>query len=123
MAAKGEPPLIDVDAEELVFKLRLNSIPGREAITSLMPTIVEMGFTLNTVSMCSFILYQFIANCTVLYGYNISYYIFHAFHIVWLQVWLQDQLLDIPYIPCCMVTSAVTRLVISLLYCESFVVM
>ena len=122
MAAKGEPLLIDIDAEELVFKLRLNSIPGREAITSLMPTIVEMGFTLNTVSMCSFILYQFIANCTVLYGYNISYYIFHAFHIVQLQVWLQDQLLDIPYIPCCMVTSAVTRLVISLLYCESFVV-
>ena len=36
MAAKGEPPLIDIDAEELVFKLRLNSIPGREAITSLM---------------------------------------------------------------------------------------
>ena len=93
MAAKGEPPLIDIDAEELVFKLRLNSIPGREAITSLMPTIVEMGFTLNTVSMCSFILYQFIANCTVLYGYNIGYYIFHAFHTVRLQVWLQDQLL------------------------------
>ena len=67
MAAKGEPPLIDIDAEELVFKLRLNSIPGREAITSLMPTIVAMGFMLNTVSMCSFILYQFIANCTVLY--------------------------------------------------------
>ena len=123
MAAKGEPPLIDIDAEELVFKPRLNSIPGREAITSLMPTIVEMGFMLNTVSMCSFILYQFIANCTVLYSYNISYYIFHAFHIVWLQVWLQDWLLDIPYIPCCTVTSAVTRPVISLLYCESFVVM
>ena len=62
MAPKGEPLLIDIDAEELVFKLRLNSIPGREAITSLMPTIVEMGFTLNIVSMCSFILYQFIAN-------------------------------------------------------------
>ena len=51
MAAKGEPPLIDVDAEQLVFKPRLNSIPSREAITSLMPTIVTMGFTLNTVSM------------------------------------------------------------------------
>ena len=123
IAAKGEPPLIDVDAEELVFKPRLNSIPGREAITSLMPTIVEMGFTLNTVSMCSFILYQFVANCTVLYSYNIGYYIFHAFYIVWLQVRLQDQLLDIPCILYCMVTSAVTRLVISLLYCESFVVM
>ena len=119
MAAKGEPLLIDVDAEELVFKLRLNSIPGREAITSLMPTIVEMGFMLNTVSMCSFILYQFIANCTVLYSYNISYYILHTFHIVQLQVWLQDWLLDIPYVPCC----TVTRLVISLLYYESFVVM
>ena len=35
MAAKGEPPLIDVDAEELMFKPRLNSIPGREAINSL----------------------------------------------------------------------------------------
>ena len=112
MAAKGEPPLIDIDAEELVFKLRLNSIPGREAITSLMLTIVAMGFMLNTVSMCSFILYQFIANCTVLYSYNIGYYIFHAFHTVWLQVRLQDWLLDIPYIPCCMVTSVVTRLVI-----------
>ena len=123
MAAKGEHPLIDIDAEELVFKPRPNSIPGREAITSLMPTIVEMGFTLNTVSMCSFILYQFIANCTALYSYNISYYIFHAFHIVQLQVWLQDWLLDIPYIPCCMVTILVTRPVISLLYCESFVVM
>ena len=109
MAAKGEPPLIDVDAEELVFKPRLNSIPGREAITSLMPTIVEMGFMLNTVSMCSFILYQFIANCTVLYGYNISYYMFHAFYIVQLQVWLQDQLLDIPCIPYCMVTRLVIR--------------
>ena len=73
MAAKGEPPLIDPDAEELVFKPRLNSIPRREAITSLMPTIVAMGFMLNTVSMCTFILYQFIANCTVLYGYKISY--------------------------------------------------
>ena len=73
MAAKGEPPLIDPDAEELVFKPRLNSIPSREAITSLMPSIVAMGFTLNTVSLCSFILYQFIANCTVLYGYKISY--------------------------------------------------
>ena len=119
MAAKGAPLLIDIDAEELVFKLRLNSIPGREAITSLMPTTVAMGFMLNTVSMCSFILYQFVANCTVLYGYNISYYIFHAFHTVWLKVQLQDWLLDIPYIPCCMVTSAVTRPVISLLYCES----
>ena len=86
MAAKGEPLLIDVDAEELVFKLRFNSIPGREPITSLMPTIVEMGFTLNTVSMFSFILYQFIANCTVLYGYKTGYYIFHAFYIVRLQV-------------------------------------
>ena len=122
MAAKGEPPLIDTDAEELVFKLRLNSIPGREAITSLMPTIVEMGFTLNTVSMCSYILYQFIANCTVLYGYNIGYYIFHVLHIVWLQVWLQDWLLDIPCILYCMIISAVTRPGISLLYCESFVV-
>ena len=44
MAAKGEPPLIDPDAEELVFKLRFNSIPRREAITLLMPTIVAMGF-------------------------------------------------------------------------------
>ena len=123
MAAKGEPPLIDIDAEELVFKLRLNSIPGREAITSLMPTIVEMGFMLNTVSMCSFILYQFIANCTVLYGYNISYYIFHAFHIVQLQVWLQDWLLDIPCILYFTVTSVVTTPVISLLYCKGFVVM
>ena len=97
MAAKGEPLLIDVDAEELVFKLRLNSIPGREAITSLMPTIVEMGFMLNTVSICSFILYQFVANCTALYGYKCGYktcyYIFHAFYIVWLQVWLHDWLL------------------------------
>ena len=123
MATKGEPPLIDVDAEELVFKPRLNSIPGREAITSLMPTIVEMGFMLNTVSMCSFILYQFVANCTVLYGYNISYYIFCAFHIVRLQVQLQDWLLDILCILYFMVTSVVTRLVISLLYCESFLVM
>ena len=73
MAAKGELPLIDPDAEELVFKLRLYSIPRREAITLLMPTIVAMGFMLNTVSMCTFILYQFIANCTVLYGYKISY--------------------------------------------------
>ena len=73
MAAKGEPPLIDPDTEELVFKLRLNSILSREAITSLMPSIMAMGFMLNTVSMCSFILYQFIANCTVLYGYKISY--------------------------------------------------
>ena len=117
MAAKGEPPLIDVDAEELVFKLRLNSIPGREAITSLMPTIVEMGFTLNTVSMCSFILYQFIANCTVLYGYKCGYktcyYIFHAFYIVRLQVWLQDWLLHIPCILYCTVTSVVTRPVIT----------
>ena len=129
MAAKGEPPLIDVDAEELVFELRLNSIPSREAITSLMPTIVEMGFMLNTVSMCSFILYQFIVNCTVLYSYSISYYIFHTFYIVRLQVQLQDQLLDIPcilycmvtrlqllHIPCilyCMVTSVVTRPVIT----------
>ena len=93
MAAKGEPPLIDIDAEELVFKLRLNSIPGREAITSLMPTIVAMGFTLNTVSMCSFILYHFIATCAVLYSYKIGYYIFHAFYSVWLQMRLQDQLL------------------------------
>ena len=46
MAAQGEPLLIDPDAEELVFKLRLNSIPSREAITSLMPSIVAMGFTL-----------------------------------------------------------------------------
>ena len=73
MAAKGEPPLIDSDAEELVFRLKLNFILSREAITSLMSTIVAMGFTLNTVSMCSFILYQFIANCAVLYGYKISY--------------------------------------------------
>ena len=73
MAAKGEPPLIDPDAEELVFKLRFNSIPRREAITLLMPTIVAMGFTLNTVSMCTFILYQFVANCTVLYSYKISH--------------------------------------------------
>ena len=73
MAAKGEPLLIDPDAEELVFKPKFNSIPSREAITSLMPTIVAMGFMLNTVSMCSFILYQFIANCTVLYGYKIGY--------------------------------------------------
>ena len=93
MAAKGEPPLIDVDAEQLVFKPRLNSIPSREAITSLMPTIVAMGFTLHTVSMCSFILYHFVATCAVLYGYKISYYIFHAFHTVWLQMRLQDWLL------------------------------
>ena len=73
MAAKGEPLLIDPDAEELVFKPKFNSIPSREAITSLMPTIVAMGFMLNTVSMCSFILYQFIANHTVLYGYKIGY--------------------------------------------------
>ena len=73
MAAKGEPLLIDPDAEESVFKLKLSSIPSREAITSLMPTIVAMGFMLNTVSMCSFILYQFVANCTVLYGYKIGY--------------------------------------------------
>ena len=127
MAAKGEPLLIDVDAEELVFKLRLNSIPGREAITSLMPTIVEMGFMLNTVNICSFILYQVITNCTVLYSYKCSYktcyYTFHAFYIVQLQVQLQDWLLHIPCILHCMVTSVVTRPVISLLYCESFVVM
>ena len=73
MTAKGEPPLIDPDAEELVFKLRLNPIPRREAITSLMPTIMAMGFMLNTVSMCTFILHQFVANCTVLYGYKIGY--------------------------------------------------
>ena len=73
MAAQGEPPLIDPDAEELVSKPRLNSIPSREAITLLMPSIVAMGFTLNTVSLCSFILYQFISNCTVLYGYKIGY--------------------------------------------------
>ena len=73
MAAQGEPPLIDPDAEELVFKPRLNSIPSREAITSLMSSIVAMGFMLNTVSLCSFILYQFVANCTVLCGYKISY--------------------------------------------------
>ena len=73
MAAQGEPPLIDPDTEELVFKLRLNSIPSREAITLLMPSTVAMGFMLNTVSLCSFILYQFIANCTVLYSYKISY--------------------------------------------------
>ena len=98
MAAKGEPPLIDIDAEELVVKLRLNSIPGREAITSLMSTIVELGFTLNTVSTCNFILYQFVANCTVLYGYKTCYYIFHAFYIVRLQDQLlvcHDILLDI----------------------------
>ena len=73
MAAQGEPLLLDPDAEEFLFKLRLNSIPSREAITSLMPSIVAMGFMLNTVSLCSFILYQFVANCTVLYGYKISY--------------------------------------------------
>ena len=92
-----------------------------------MPTIVEMGFMLNIVNICSFILYQFITNCTVLYSYKCSYktcyYIFHAFYIVQLQVQLQDQLLHIPCILHCMVTSVVTRPVISLLYCESFVVM
>ena len=35
MAAQGDPPLINPDAEELVFKPRLNSIPCREAITSV----------------------------------------------------------------------------------------
>ena len=55
MAAQGEPPLIDPDAEELVFKLRLNSIPSREATTLLMPSIVAMGFMLSTVSLSSFI--------------------------------------------------------------------
>ena len=54
MVAQGEPKLIDPDAEELVFKLRLNSIPGREAITSLMLTIVVMGFMLDTVGICTF---------------------------------------------------------------------
>ena len=76
--------MADIDDEQLVFKPRLNSIPSKEAITSLMPTIVAMG--LNTVSMCSFILYHFIAKCAVLYGYKISYYIFHAYHTVWLQL-------------------------------------
>ena len=81
--------MAEIDDEQLVFKPRLNSIPSREAITSLMPTIVAMGFMLNTVSICSCILYHFIAKCAVLYGYKIGYYIFHAFHTVQLQLLLQ----------------------------------
>ena len=49
MAAAKEPHTIDVDAEPLVFKPRLNPIPQQQAITSLMPTIVNLGFTLKTV--------------------------------------------------------------------------
>ena len=94
MAAQGDPPLINPDAEELVFKLRLNSIPHREAITSLMLTIVAMGFMLNTVGISTF--YFVSVHCKL-----------------YCILWLQDQLLCIPCILYCMVTSAVTRLVIT----------
>ena len=94
MATQGEPKLIDPDAEELVFKLRLNSIPGREAITSLMLTIVAMRLTLDTVGICTFYFVS-VSLLTILYcySYKLSYYIFHIFCTVWLQVWLQGWLL------------------------------
>ena len=40
---------VDVDAKALVFKPRLNPILQWQAITSLMPTIVNLGFTLKMV--------------------------------------------------------------------------
>ena len=49
MAAAKEPHSVDVDAEPLVFKPRLNGIPKWQAITNLMPTIVNLAFTLKMV--------------------------------------------------------------------------
>ena len=40
---------VDVDAETLVFKPRLNPIPQQQAITSLIPTTVNVGFTLKMI--------------------------------------------------------------------------
>ena len=60
MVAQGKPKLIDPDAEELVFKLRFNSIPCREVITSLnADNCGDWLYTENSMHMYHFIWYQF----------------------------------------------------------------
>ena len=112
MAAQGEPPLINPDAEELVFKPRLNSIPCRghnfvNADYCGNGVCVEYSrhmYFLFCISSLQTVLYFTVTRLvitystySILYGYKCSYktgyYIFHVFYTVWLQVQLLDWLL------------------------------